>query len=137
MEVNYTSFDKAIGYNCNNTKKPFYLLEPIIVIVSYAKSKRKYLKLETGFISDGCTLWKIFWLILGCPHCPEFVPASIIHDWILENPHVVNYNRKFSSRIFKTVLLTTGVNPIKAQIMYLAVEFWQSFTNLWRKRWKN
>lgn len=138
MDVNFTSFNKAIGYNCSNREKPFYLLEQIIVIVTYANNKRKYFKLDDrNFTSDGCTLWKIFWLILGCPHKPEYLPASIIHDWILENPGIVNHNRKFSSRIFMAVLLKTGVNPIKAQIMYLAVEFWQWLTNLWRKKWKN
>lgn len=86
MDVNFTSFDKSIGYNCNNRKKPFYLLVSIIVIVSYAETKRKYLKLKEFFTSDGCTLWKIFWLILGCPHKPEYLPASIIHDWIIEQP---------------------------------------------------
>ena len=137
MDVNFTSFDKVIGYNYNNRQKPFYLLSPVIVIVSYAVTKRKYLKIQADFTSDGCTLWRIFWLILGCPHKPEFLPASIIHDWILEHPEIVNYNRKFSSQIFKTVLLKTGVNPVKAQIMYLAVEFWQSLTNIWRNKWKN
>lgn len=137
MDVNFTSFDKVIGYNYNNRQKPFYLLSPVIVIVSYAITKRKYLKIQEDFTSDGCTLWRIFWLILGCPHKPEYLPASIIHDWVLEHPEIVNYNRKFSSQIFKTVLLKTGVNPVEAQIMYLAVEFWQSFTNIWRKKWKN
>lgn len=137
MDVNFTNFDKIIGYDCSNRQKPFYMLLPAIVIVSYAAKKRKYLKVEEGFTSDGCTLWRVFWLIIGCPHKPEYLPASIIHDWILEHPDVVNYNRKFSSQIFRTVLLKTGVNSLKAQIMYLAVEFWQSFTNLWRKKWKN
>lgn len=137
MDVNFTSFDKNIGFNCNNRNRPFYLLNSIIVIVSYADTKRKYLRIQESFTSDGCTLWKIFWLIFGCPHKPEYLPASIIHDWILEHPETVNYNRKFSSQIFKTVLLKTGVNPVKAQIMYLAVEFWQSLTNIWRKKWKN
>lgn len=137
MDVNFTSFDKNIGFNCNNRNRPFYLLNSIIVIVSYAVTKRKYLRIQESFTSDGCTLWKIFWLILGCPHKPEYLPASIIHDWILEHPETVNYNRKFSSQIFKTVLLKTGVNPVKAQIMYLAVEFWQNLTNIWRKKWKN
>ena len=137
MDVNFTSFDKVIGYNYNNRQKPFYLLSPVIVIVSYAVTKRKYLKIQEDFTSDGCTLWRIFWLILDCPHKPEYLPASIIHDWVLEHPEIVNYNRKFSSQIFKTVLLKTGVNPVKAKMMYLAVEFWQSFTNIWRKKWKN
>ena len=136
MQVNYTSFDKAVGYNCKNKKKPFYLVLPVYVIVSYA-NKKIYLKLDdANFTSDGCTLWKIFWLILGCPHSPEYLPASLIHDWILEHPETVNYNRKLASRIFKTALLNEGVSPLKAQIMYLAVDIWQAVKNVFIRKWR-
>ena len=136
MQVNYTSFDKAVGYNCKNKKKPFYLVLPVYVIVSYA-NKKIYLKLDdANFTSDGCTLWKIFWFILGCPHSPEYLPASLIHDWILEHPETVHYNRKLASRIFKTVLLNEGVSPLKAQIMYLAVDFWQALKNIFIRKWR-
>lgn len=136
MQVNYTSFDRAVGYNCKNKKKPFYLIQPIFVIVSYV-NKKNYLKLDdANFTSDGCTLWKIFWLILGCPHSPEYLPASLIHDWILEHPETVHYNRKLASRIFKAVLLNEGVSPLKAQIMYLAVDFWQAVKNIFIRKWR-
>ena len=136
MQVNYTSFDKAVGYNCKNKKKPFYLVLPVYVIVSYA-NKKIYLKLDdANFTSDGCTLWKIFWLILGCPHSPEYLPASLIHDWILEHPETVNYNRKLARRIFKIVLLNEGVSPLKAQIMYLAVDIWQALKNVFIRKWR-
>ena len=136
MQVNYTSFDKAVGYNCKNKKKPFYLVLPVYVIVSYT-NKKIYLKLDdANFTSDGCTLWKIFWLILGCPHSPEYLPASLIHDWILEHPETVHYNRKLASRIFKTALLNEGVSPLKAQIMYLAVDIWQAVKNVFIRKWR-
>ena len=135
MQVNYTKFDKAIGYNCKNKKKPFYLLYAVYVIV---RDEDKFcFKLDdANFTSDGCTLWKIFWLILGCPHSPEYLPASIIHDWILEHPETVHYNRKLASRIFKTVLLNEGVSPLKAQIMYIAVDFWQWLKNFRTRKWR-
>ena len=136
MQINYTKFDKAIGYNYKNPKKPFYLIQPIFVIVSYA-NKKLYLRLDdANFTSDGCTLWKIFWLILGCPHSPEYLPASIIHDWILEHQETVHYNRKLASRIFKAVLLNDGVSPLKAQIMYIAVDFWQWLKNFRTRKWR-
>ena len=136
MQVNYTSFDRAVGYNCKNKKKPFYLLYAVYVIVSYA-NKKIYLKLDdANFTSDGCTLWKIFWLILGCPHSPEYLPASLIHDWILEHPETVHYNRKLASRIFKAVLLNEGVSPLKAQLMYIAVDIWQALKNVFIRKWR-
>lgn len=136
MQVNYTSFDKAIGYDYKNKKKPFYLIQPVYVIVSYA-NKKIYLRLDDpNFISDGCTLWKVFWLILGCPHTPQYLPASLIHDWILAHPQSVNYSRKLASRIFKTALLNEGVNPFKAQLMYLAVDIFQWVKNFKTRKWR-
>lgn len=135
MQVNYTSFDRAVGYNCKNKKKPFYLIYAVYVIVR-DKDKLCFKLDDPNFTSDGCTLWKIFWLILGCPHSPEYLPASLIHDWILEHPETVHYNRKLASRIFKTALLNEGVNPLKAQIMYLAVDFWQAVKNIFIRKWR-
>lgn len=135
MQVNYTSFDRAVGYNCKNKKKPFYLIYAVYVIVR-DEDKLCFKLDDPNFTSDGCTLWKIFWLILGCPHSPEYLPASLIHDWILEHPETVNYNRKLASKIFKAVLLNEGVSPLKAQIMYLAVDFWQAVKNVFIRKWR-
>lgn len=138
MNIRITDLSKNIGYNYLNVAKPFYLLNDVDVFFSFSGEMYNTwtIRVLKSFTSDGCTLWKIFWLLLGCPHKPEYIPASIIHDWMVEHPETVGYNRNLSSRIFEALLLRTGVKPIKARIMYLAVEFWQSLTNLWRKKWK-
>lgn len=135
MQVTYTSFKKAVGYNCKNLEKPFYLLESIYVIVTYA-NKKLYLKIQEGFLSDGCTIPKGFRWLMGCPHTGKYLPASIIHDYILEHPQIVNYKRKLASRIFKIALLNEGVKPFKAQVMYLAVDLWQAVKNIKTKKWR-
>ena len=135
MQVNYTSFEKAVGYNCKNPEKSFYLTAPVFVIVSYA-NKKIWLKIPCNFMSDGCTIPKVFRWLIGCPHTGKYLPASIIHDYILEHPQTVNYNRRFASRIFKTALLNEGVSPLKVQIMYLAVDIWQAVKNIKTKKWR-
>lgn len=135
MQVNYTNFDNAVGYNCKNKKKPFYLLVPIYVIICYG-GKKLYFKLEEGFTSDGCTIPYIFRWIIGCQHTPEYIPASLIHDWILQHPQTVHRNRKLSSLILKTALLNEGVKPLKAQLMYLAAELCQWWKNFKIRKWK-
>ena len=135
MQVNYTSFEKAVGYNCKNPEKSFYLTDPIFIIVVYA-NKKIWLKIPCDFTSDGCTIPKGFRWLIGCPHTGKYLPASIIHDYILEHPQTVNYNRRFASRIFKTALLNEGVSPLKVQIMYLAVDIWQAVKNIKTKKWR-
>lgn len=136
MQVFYTRFDKVIGYNYKNENNPFYLIHPIYVIVRYA-NKKLYLKLdESDFISDGCSIPKGFRWLFGCPHTGKYLPASIIHDWILKHPENVHYHRALANQIFKTVLLNEGVSPLKAQFMYLAVDIWQAVKNVFVRKWR-
>jgi hypothetical protein len=134
MNIYYADFNKAIGYNYYNEAKPFYMLNDFIVIIERHKS-RKYLKIPKNYSSDGCTIWKPFRFILGCPHTPRYIPASIIHDYILDNPAVIKFNRRFASEVFFHTLIKEGVNPFKASIMFLAVDFWQWLKNLFVEKW--
>ena len=110
-------------------------MQHIIVIVRVA-TQTYYIKLDKGFTSDGCTIPRFLWNIFGCPHTPEYLPASLIHDYVLNHPETVNYNRNLSSRIFKQVLLNEGINKIKAEIMYLAVDIWQAVKNVVIRKWR-
>ena len=135
IEVNYTDFAPVTGYNYRNREKPYYLMQHIIVIVR-VDTQTYYIKLDKGFTSDGCTMPRFLWNILGCPHTPEYLPASLIHDYVLNNPEMVIHNRNLSSRIFKQVLLNEGVNKIKAEIMYLTVDIVQWLKNFKTGKWK-
>lgn len=136
MRVDYTSFDKAIGYNYKNRKKPFYLLYAIFVIVRYGSQKICFKLDDPNFLSDGCTIPYIFRWLIGCKHTPEYLPASIIHDYILRHPEIVNYDRQLASLILKTALLNEGVKPFKAQLMYLAAELCQWVKNFKNRKWR-
>ena len=135
IEVNYTDFAPVIGYNYRNKEKPYYLMQHIIVIVRDA-AQTYYIKLDKGFTSDGCTIPRFLWNMLGCPHTPEYLPASLIHDYVLNNPETVIHNRNLSSRVFKQVLLNEGVNKVKAEIMYLTVDIVQWVKNFKTGKWK-
>lgn len=135
IDVNYTDFAQVVGYNYRNREKPYYLIQHIIVIVR-VDTQTYYIKLDKGFTSDGCTIPYVFRWLIGCPHTGAYLPASLIHDWILEYPETVNYNRELASRIFKTALLNEGVSPLKAQIMYIAVDTWQALKNIFIRKWR-
>ena len=136
MEVLYSSFERTIGYNCKDDITPFYLLEPIYFVVSYGKTRLPIQRIDETFKSDGCTIPKIFRWLFGCAHTNKYLPASIIHDWLLTHPETINYNRNLSSRIFRCVLRNEGVNPLKANIMYYAVDFWQWLENFKTQKWR-
>lgn len=133
MKVYYSDFQEILGFNYKE-KKPLYLLKPAFVVVEDGNFLRFAIK--QAFKSDGCTLkLRILWLIFGCPHTGKYIPASIIHDYILNNPAVVNYSRKKSSQIFKQALLNEGVNIITANIFYFIVEVYQAIKNIFVRKW--
>ena len=129
----YYNFERDIGFNYKG-KKPFYLLKQVFVKIEREK-RVQWLEIPQGFTSDGCSIPKLLRFIFGCPHTPEYVPASIIHDYLVENPHLVDYDRQRASLIFFHALINEDVCPVKAALMFLGVEIWQAFSNLWEDRW--
>ena len=96
------------------------------------------IRIPEGFESDGCTLkLKILWLLFGCPHNGKYIPASIIHDYILDNPELVCYNVSISSQIFKQALLNEKVNIFTSNLMYLAVLIYQTLKKIFTKLKEN
>lgn len=136
IAVNYTDFAPAVGFNYRNKKKPYYLMRHVIVIVRTGFGYPYYLKINKDFVSDGCTIPRLLWTVLGCPHNQEYLPASLIHDWLLCHPQEINRDRNLSSRIFRQVLLNEGVERWKAQLMYLAVELCQWVRNFKTGKWR-
>lgn len=137
IKLVYTNFNQSVGYDCSNDEKPFYIIRDIIAIVYLPKSKRIYLRIPHGFKSDGCTiLLKIVQLFIGCSHTPQYLPASLLHDFVLQKPWLINYDRKLSSEILYAALLKEGVNPLLAYVMYKATDMYQAFKNIRIKKWK-
>lgn len=85
-----------------------------------------------SFRWDGATIKPVFWLLIGSKEDARFKIPSLIHDYICNNKYIVNFDRLFSSKVFKALLLVSGVGKIKAQIMYVAVDLFQR-TQGWGK----
>lgn len=85
-----------------------------------------------NFRWDGGTINPIFWLLIGSKTDPKFKNPSLLHDYMCNNKYIVNFDRKFSSKVFRAMLLKAGVGKFRAQIMYLAVDIFQ-MTQGWGK----
>ena len=134
--VNYTDFARVVGYNYRRKNKPYYLMQNVYVVVRIKSGQRYYLKMNKDFVSDGCTIPRFLWSIFGCPDTPEYLPASLIHDWLLCHPQAINRDRKLSSRIFRQALLNEGVGKGKAQSMYWVVDIVQWLRNFKTGKWR-
>ena len=85
------------------------------------------------FRYDGATIAPIFWLFIGSKTDPRFRIPSLLHDYMCNNKYIVNFDRNFSSRVFKALLKVSGVSKIKRETMYHAVDNYQKFQG-WGKR---
>ena len=55
--------------------------------------------------------------------------------WALAHPEEVRYDRYEASLIFFHALLNENVCPLKAVLMFLAVDLWWAVKNLWEDKW--
>lgn len=71
-----------------------------------------------GTTVDGASIPSVFWSILGAPYSGKYREASVIHDYYCQT-HLRHW--KAVHRVFYDGMIARGVDPIKAELMYLAV----------------
>jgi hypothetical protein len=73
---------------------------------------------EKGLVTDGATIPWPLWSIVGGPFEGEYRRAAVVHDFYCDRKYR-GWER--THRVFYDAMVTGGVNPIKAKLMYYAV----------------
>ena len=102
-------------------------------LTDYKKNVTYGFTIPKSFRWDGATIAPIFWLFIGSKTDARFRIPSLIHDYMCNNKYIVNFDRKFSSKVFRALLKVAGVGKAKREIMYQAVDNFQKFQG-WGKR---
>jgi hypothetical protein len=73
-----------------------------------------------GAMTDGASIPKVFWSVIGGPFEGLYREAAVIHDYYCDRR-----TRKWEDvdRVFYDAMLVSGVDPIKAKVMYAAVRW--------------
>lgn len=133
--MNYNSFDvePIINVNYHDKKKPFVLLNNVYYLTGEYKGLESYgIRINKGYNWNGANIPRFLWRIVGSQYNPEFLAASMVHDWLTENKDfIIQDGVKISSLIFRDILVLSGVSKFKANIMMSAVWAFQ----LTRKGW--
>lgn len=114
LEILHADFPKTIPVPGLVKNK---LLEPISVEWLDTKGVKKQFTIQSGKHSDGASIPKLFWTIIGDPFNPKFARAAWFHDYMAGR----YANQKEVSEIFYRLLLADGVNRVKAWLMKHAV----------------
>ena len=75
--------------------------------------------IKKGLITDGASIPKAFWSIIGCPLSGKYVGSALIHDG-LYGSHLLS--KEESDRLFLDMMKHNGVGAIKRNLMYWAVK---------------
>jgi hypothetical protein len=70
------------------------------------------------YFSDGASIPRPFWSIIGTPFEPDFFSAFLAHDWMYFT-HCLP--RSTADEVFRRFLIACGVGSIRARIMWAAV----------------
>lgn len=115
----------------DKTKKPIYISKAFEVEVIH-KGFHYYIPVPQGLCTDGSTIIRLFWTILGENNLsPNMIIASIPHDIMCVQPELVDKNRALSTEIFRCLCISGGVPEWKANLMAFLVNCWQFLTGDW------
>ena len=77
-----------------------------------------------GFLSDGASIPKIAWSVIGSPWVGNYVGAAVIHDYLCESGIV---SRKKADEVFLEIMEECNVPLLKRKLIYWAVRVWSYF----------
>ena len=83
---------------------------------------------KKGMITDGASIPRLFWSIIGCPMNGKYVGSALIHDGLYSSEII---SRKDADDIFLDMLKNNEVSTLKRYAMYYAVRIGGHFV------WKN
>lgn len=109
-------------------KYPFCCKKSLKVLIFDNKKFKQYdFSIKENYCYDGASIPRFFWRLIGSNTNAEFLIPSLIHDVLCENHSYINNDRELSSKVFRALLIASGVSELKANIMYLAVDNFQRF----------
>jgi len=92
-----------------------------------------YIKVPKGFVTDGASIPRIAWTIIGSPFTGRYRNAAVIHDYLYT---VQTCSRWQADRIFYQAMRALKVSPWRRSLMHLAVRSfgWIPWGNYKRKK---
>lgn len=82
------------------------------------KRKGQIIRVPRFFQFDGASTPPAAWQLIGSPFVPRFMNAAVFHDWLY---HTHQIDRETTDELFHDLLVSNGVNEVKASLMCAAV----------------
>jgi len=89
---------------------------------SYENNKIKVIA-KQGMPTDGASIPKFTWRIIGSPLIGKYVGAALIHDALYTSQGLGKLNKEDVDKLFLEMMKVEGVSCWKRYAMYYAVKF--------------
>jgi len=86
--------------------------------LSFENDKYKVVVAQ-GFVTDGASIPRLFWGIIGCPLRGKYVGSAIIHDGLYASHRL---SKSEADKFFLEMMKHNGVGVIRRYAMYYAVK---------------
>jgi len=83
------------------------------------KSGRE-VKVRKGYVTDGASIPRILWSLVGSPFTGKYTASAIVHD-ALYSSHLLT--KESADKLLLGMLKVEKVAPIKSKLMYLGVKY--------------
>jgi hypothetical protein len=100
------------------------LLEGVSYIVPELDAK---IIIKPGFLTDGASIPRFFWRIIGHPFAADILPAALLHDALYQTEL---FPRAFCDRVFRDYLGQRGFSWWRRTAVWLGVRLGGGF--VWR-----
>lgn len=107
-----------------------------VLLADYQKNKIYNFTIPKGYCYDGASIPRLFWRIIGSNTDNRFLVPALIHDVLCEHHDYVDYDRKFSTYIFNSLLQVSEVSSFQRFLMKNSVDVFQKLFCGWTKSTK-
>lgn len=97
----------------------------------YNPDEGKKIEVPIGFVSDGASIPRIAYSLIGGRWTGKYVKAALIHDWLYFSQTT---EQKFADKVFIVAMRVMGVSWWRRVVMYRAVRIFGWIP--WNKRAK-
>lgn len=118
MQVKYADTPLVIPMAFTN----LYRLERDLEVKYLFKGKPKTIVVPKGYLTDGASIPKVLWSLIGSPYQPRFLTAAIVHDFCCDQ----EYDVTEMSDLFFELLKLSNVRDLPAKLMRQAVYLYKS-----------
>ena len=97
----------------------------LIAPFGYVAYNGETVNVPTGFRTDGASIPRFFWRLIGPPLRGPYARAAVIHDYLCSQ---FGYNRKRADEMFLEALHLCGVGRVKSVLMFVGVRIGAFFS---------